>query len=235
MDLKERFSDGEAALRVAMRGLMARVWTALPATVVSYNAVAGTIVAQPTIQAVQQEQNGTLSNITLPVLPDVPVVFPAGGGCTLTFPIKAGDECLIVFASRSIDAWWQGGGVQPQIEPRMHDLSDGFAIFGPRSKPNVAPNASTSTTQLRSDDGSTYVELNATGQMVNVVAPGGVKITTPTLEITGALKVDQTVTASGNISSSGGDVLGGPTQISLINHLTTGVTTGGGVSGPPQA
>ena len=235
MDLKERFSDGEAALRVAMRGLMARVWTALPATVVSYNAAAGTIVAQPTIQAVQQAQNGTLSNITLPVLPDVPVVFPSGGGCTLTFPIAPGDECLVVFASRAIDAWWQSGGVQPQIEPRMHDLSDGFAIFGPRSKPSVAPNASSSTTQLRSDDGATYIELNATGQLVNVVAPGGVKITTPTLEITGALKVDQTVTASGNISSSGGDVLAGRTQLSLINHLTTGVTTGGGVSGPPQA
>jgi hypothetical protein len=32
-----------------------------------------------------------------PVIQDIPVVFPRGGGCTLTFPVKAGDECLVIF------------------------------------------------------------------------------------------------------------------------------------------
>lgn len=70
---------------------------------------------------------------------------------------------------------------------------------------------------------------------IGLSSRSGMKLTTPTLEVTGALKVDETVTATGNISSSSGDVLAGPNQISLINHLTTAVTTGGGVSGPPQA
>ena len=46
-----------------------------------------------------------------PILVDLPVIFPRGGGVTLTFPIKEGDECLVVFSSRSIDFWWQNGGI----------------------------------------------------------------------------------------------------------------------------
>ena len=65
----------------------------------------------------------------------MPVVFPGGGGFALTFPVAAGDECLVVFASRCIDAWWQSGGVGEPMEPRMHDLSDGFALIGVRSQP----------------------------------------------------------------------------------------------------
>jgi hypothetical protein len=36
-------------------------------------------------------------SVRYPILNDLPVVFPRGGGVTLTFPIKEGDECLIVF------------------------------------------------------------------------------------------------------------------------------------------
>ena len=58
-----------------------------------------------------------------PILVDLPVIFPRGGGVTLTFPIKEGDECLIVFSSRSIDFWWQNGGVQERADGRILDLS----------------------------------------------------------------------------------------------------------------
>ena len=63
------------------------------------------------------------------------MVFPGGGGWSITFPVSKGDEALVVFASRCIDDWWQSGGVGIQPDLRMHDLSDGFAIIGPRSQP----------------------------------------------------------------------------------------------------
>jgi hypothetical protein len=90
-----------------------------------------------------------------------PVQFPSGGGFTLTFPVAQGDECLVVFSSRCIDAWWQSGGVQNQAVMRMHDLSDGFAVLGFSSVPRVIGGISATATQLRSNDGSTFVEVGA--------------------------------------------------------------------------
>jgi hypothetical protein len=172
-----------------------------------------------------RQQDGSTQTVSLPVLTDVPVVFPRGGGCTLTFPVAAGDECLIVFASRSIDAWSQSGGVQKPVDARRHDLSDAFVILGPQSQAHKISGISTSKTQLRSNDGSTFVELDPAGQIVNVTAPGGMTITTPTLHITGNVNVDKTVTATT-------DVVGGGK--SLKSHVHTGVTSGSGTSGPPQ-
>jgi hypothetical protein len=112
-------------------------------------------------------------------LVDVPVIFPRGGGCTLTFPVKEGDECLLIFADRCIDFWWQSGGVQETVDPRQHDLSDAFAIVGPQSQAQKISGISTSAAQLRSDDGSTYFELNPTTQKIKIVAPGGLDVIAP--------------------------------------------------------
>lgn len=112
-------------------------------------------------------------------LVDVPVIFPRGGGCTLTFPVKEGDECLLIFADRCIDFWWQSGGVQETVDPRQHDLSDAFCIVGPQSQAQKISGISTGSAQLRSDDGSTFFELNPSTQKIKIVAPGGLDVVTP--------------------------------------------------------
>lgn len=86
-----------------------------------------------------------------PPLVDVPVVFPRGGGCTLTFPVKEGDECLVIFSDRCIDFWWQSGGVQERVYTRCHDLSDAFAIVGPQSQAQKISGISARAVELRSD------------------------------------------------------------------------------------
>lgn len=232
MDSRERYDDPEVMLRAMLGGLQQGIWTALPGHVVSFDADAVTAVIQPGIGGKVGAQDGTTKTVSLPVITDVPVVFPRGGGCTLTFPVAAGDECLIVFASRAIDAWAQSGGVQAASDTRKHDLSDAFAIIGPMSQANKIGGISTSKTQLRSNDGSTFVELDPSGQIVNITAPGGMTITAPTVHFTGALTVDETIDAAQNITSQA-DVLAG--TVSLKNHLTTNVTSGTSLSGPPQA
>ena len=102
----------------------------MPAVIVDFDPVAMTCSAQPAIRARVTAPSGGQQHMPLPLLLDCPVYFPSGGNCTLTFPVKPGDECLVVFASRCIDAWWQSGGVQDQAEMRMHDLSDGFVFVG---------------------------------------------------------------------------------------------------------
>jgi len=218
----------------------AGLWTAVPVIVQSFNAGAMTCELQPTIQCRVRAPDGTLSMVNLPLLLDCPVIFPSGGGFSLTFPIAKGDEGLAIFASRCIDGWWQSGGVgQAPTEIRMHDLSDGFYLPGCRSKPRALSGISGTTTQLRSDDGTTFVEV-AGGGIVNVTAPTAINLNTPTVNIQGVINVlnensaTEPFIVAGNIQVQGDVVAGaGTSNISLLNHHHTGVQTGSGNTGGP--
>ena len=172
----ERTEDFEELFRTALLGWQAGIWTALPGYVTKFNATAVTVEVQPTIQAkFTDPDTGAVSDVTLPLLLDVPVWYPKAGPFVLTFPIAVNDEVLVVFASRCIDAWWQSGGVQPQADLRMHDLSDGFALPGIFSQPKAAQltgGVSTTATQLRTLDGATYFELipNGDGYLARMAA-----------------------------------------------------------------
>lgn len=118
--------------------------------------------------------NGNLEWAEIPLLLDVPFFVYSGGGYCLTLPIKSGDDCLVVFADNCIDAWWQSGGIQNQVERRRHDFSDGFAIIGFRSQPSTVSSYSSGTAQLRNASGNTYLEIS--GDNINIVASGNIKI-----------------------------------------------------------
>ncbi|MDM9660779.1 Gp138 family membrane-puncturing spike protein [Raoultella planticola] len=132
-----------------------------------------TCVVQPAIRYIERDNDGNKETKDYPLLVDVPVIFPRGGGCTLTFPVKEGDECLVIFADRCIDFWWQSGGIQEPVDGRMHDLSDAFCIVGPQSQAKKISSISTSAVELRSDDGSAKLSLNPESGAISGTAPGG--------------------------------------------------------------
>lgn len=224
MNLLERTGDPEAVLSELLKSSQSKLWTALPGIIEHFDAVAMTCTVQPAIQAFVRDESGRLTATNLPLLLDCPVQFPAGGGCSLTFAVKPKDECLVVFSSRCIDSWWQAGGIQTQAELRMHDLSDGFVLLGFRSQPRVIQAISTEATQLRSDDGVAFVEVNPTTHAINASTTGPMSFTAPLVTINGDVQVNGKLTASA-------DVLAG--TISLQTHRTGGVTPGSGTSGVP--
>lgn len=175
MDQRERIADPQEAIREAIQGLLSSVFTALPGYVTQIDYTKSRCTVQPTIKSYVRQPDGSQVWVQLPLLINVPIVFPSVGGFALTLPLAVNDEVLVIFSGRCIDAWWQQGGVQIQAELRMHDISDGFAIPGPRSLPNVLSMISQNTAQLRSADGSTYVEITGDGK-VNIVAPNGLVI-----------------------------------------------------------
>ena len=200
-----------------LQGWQADLWTALPGIIQSYDHTAKTCTVQPSTQAQITAADGSKQWVNIPLLLDCPVYFPSGGGYTLTFPLVPGDECLVVFASRCIDAWWQSGKVDIQAASRMHDLSDGFVFPGVSSTPHVQPNLSTSAVQLRNAAGTVYVEI--AGTAVNVVTPGSVSLTAPVITLNGAVEVTGTLHNNGvNVGST---------------HTHGGVTIGGNNTGAP--
>lgn len=72
-----------------------------------------------------------------PLIIDCPVVGIRGGTAGLTMPIAVGDECLLIFNDRSIDAWFASGQIQGTSSSRLHSFSDAFALVGVRSSPNA--------------------------------------------------------------------------------------------------
>lgn len=166
-DRRERIkSNSKNALLVAIRAALAAhkagIWTALPATVAKFNAGAVTVEAQPTIKAQIRQPNGTWVDTQMPLCVDCPIVYPGGGGFVFTFPLTQGDEGVLVFASRCIDAWWQQGGIQKQAELRMHDLSDGFFFpSGGMSQPHIPGGLNMDSAELRTKDGMSVIQLQS--------------------------------------------------------------------------
>lgn len=169
LDFRERYEDPVEHTRAAMDGHQTTIWTALPGIISKFDAEKLTVEVQPSINVLRTGANKEQRWERLPVLPDVPVVFPRGGKYALTFPITQGDECLVVFSSRCIDNWWNDGDVQNQRELRMHDLSDGFCIPGPWSQKTKIDKVSTTTTQLRTSDGMIYVEIDNDNEKIRLI------------------------------------------------------------------
>lgn len=217
MDRNQLLNDSETAFRIGLDGRQAMTWTALPAFVTKVNFSAMTIECQPTIQGIITLPDESEQKVNLPVLVDVPIVFPNAGNFMITFPIAIGDEVLVVFSSRCIDSWWDLSGVQPPAESRMHDLSDAIAIPGPKSKPNVYSSISSTDIQIRNKSGTSFISIAA--------SDGSVKITAPTVTVTGDMTVSGTITAIGEIT-------GGATAIPLSTH-THPVTSAPGTTGEP--
>ncbi|KAF1368537.1 Gp138 family membrane-puncturing spike protein [Yokenella regensburgei] len=222
---------------------------ALPGIIQTFDAETVTAQVQPAIKGYETAPDGSQKSLLMPVLVDVPVVFPRGGGCTLTFPVKAGDECLLVFADKCIDFWWQSGGVQEPVSGRTHHLGDAFAFVGPQSQAQKISGISTDAAQLRTDDGTAFVEVAAGGNVavqtsgtLTANAEGGTTITSPEITLNG------NVTINGNLSQGMGDSGGtatmqGPITVthdvtaggkSLTTHTHGGVQTGGGNTGAPN-
>nr|HDI2064424.1 phage baseplate protein [Klebsiella pneumoniae] len=214
---------------------------ALPGIIQSFDPDTVTAVVQPAIRYIERDNDGNKETKDYPLLVDVPVIFPRGGGCTLTFPVKEGDECLVIFADRCIDFWWQSGGIQEPVDGRMHDLSDAFCIVGPQSQAKKIRGISTTAAQLRTDDGSAFIELAAGGDITATTA-GNATISAPEIILNG------NVTINGNLSqgmgeSGGTATMHGPITVtndvtaggkSLMTHTHGGVEHGNDSTGEPE-
>lgn len=193
-------------------GRQSAIWTLLPGIVQSFDATTMRCSVQVAISFTQIQSDGVGKTVTIDGgLIDCPVLFPSGGGWLFTFPIAEGDECEVRFSSRCIDAWWQSGGVQPQQEFRMHDLSDGFVSVGVFSQPNVPENVATNAAEIRNTDRSVVGRFAV--DKITLKHPTQVLVDAPELHCTG------TITDG--------------TNVSVGAHHHTGVTTGGGITGGP--
>jgi hypothetical protein len=173
----ERFDSPEEESRLGMDNAAAKLRVAMPGIIQSFNPANQTATVQPAVTENIRLGQGEAKPTNLPLLTDVPAVFPRAGGYCLTFPVKAGDECLLVFSDMCIDGWWQSGGVQDQVETRRHDLSDAQAILGITSVPKAVKGYSDNSLMLRNDDKDSFFQILDGGKTINITGAENINIT----------------------------------------------------------
>lgn len=135
-------------INAAIRQGSAALHVSMPGRIKAYNATEQTADVEPLLKFDRTLDDDTQVAEPLPVLHKVPVQFPGAGGYALTFPVAVGDPCLLVFADRSLDAWYAQGGVVDPLDSRQHDLSDAVALLGVRSSKDALSAAPTDRTVL---------------------------------------------------------------------------------------
>jgi hypothetical protein len=209
----------EEAHAAQIEGRLKDLHTCLPGIIASFDPDTQTASVQPAIQRIFTEKGA----VNLPLCVDVPVAFPGGGDFFLTFPVKAGDECILMFSERAIDNWHASGGTQTPAEYRLHDLSDGIAIVGLNSQPHKLAALQMTGAELRTRSRSTYIRLEDGTIYIkgNIVHEGNVQ-QTGNLNRTGTSTTTGKITGQGGMAVSGGS---GTTFSGNVDHTGGSITS----------
>ena len=113
MDRRERWAEPVEALRAALDGRQAEMWTALPGIVQSFDPAAMTVSVQPAVAGRISDEAGKAASVDLPILPDVPVVFPGGG----VDPADDGARCSWIGPDEEV--WARRMGTSADVARRV--------------------------------------------------------------------------------------------------------------------
>ena len=170
IDLAQSPNEVKTIIKGWMDSRVSNIHTALPGRVVSYDPSTNRASVQP--NGDYKSEDGR--NIQYPIIHNVPIQFPMGQGGTagITFPINAGDGCLLVFSETQNDDFL-GGNKGDSEDSRRHSLNDAIAI------PGVYAGAAPSNVSHPGD-----VCVFKGGTMLRI-SDGSVEITGATLTVSG--------------------------------------------------
>ena len=224
-----------AAIRLACKNMLKEVHTTIPGYIVSFNPTTQSAQVQVSIRRVyvnNRSGEDVQTAVQVPALIHVPVIFLRGGGWCITFPVKAGDECIVHFSERAIDTWRKNGGVQDPKDWRMHDYSDAICQVGLSSEANIITDFDNANMQIRNEEGDVSVTLKA-NKDIEITSPN-ITLNAANTTLTGDLRVDGSVGVGGDIgidgNSTAADHISGTVSGKTHTHP---VTSAPGTTGAP--
>lgn len=171
------------------------------------------------------------------VIEGVPVHTPSGGGWAITFPIKTGDTCLLLFSQVGYDHWFYedrdtAGTLADLPSPHLYrqfEEDDGFAFVGINTLKRVIKDYHPTDSQWRGPDSALQVISLNDDKTITIKSDTKVIIEVPITEISndctigGTLKVTGATTHESTVNNKG----------AVTNDLTVstlGITTTGGIA-----
>lgn len=196
----QRLPDEVLIYRQIMRHVSYDMRVAMPGVIRSFDSTKMTVTVELAIRD-KLKINNIYTNVAVPLIPDVPLMLPHGGGFSVNIPVQDGDECLLICADMCINSWWANGatdGPQNQEVDRRHDFSDGFAVLGPWSQKTKPSYFNTSAIEITKADGSNKVSIDST----NIVLTSGnnVDIEATTADINAHLSLHGTLSADASLN-----------------------------------
>lgn len=142
----------------AIESRLVDLHTCMPGYVEKFDAAKQICNVQPALM--RKFANGKVE--PLPVVTNVPVLYPRGSKFSVTFPLDVGDSVLLFFSERSIDRWMSKGGVVDPADARKHHLSDAFCM--PGGYPSTKSLAGVSSTHVRLEFDKARFEIQKDGK-----------------------------------------------------------------------
>ena len=160
------------------------------------------------VKVMREQFSSTLYSLyteyDFPILQDVPVQFPQGGGYFLTFPVKPGDNCMLDFCDKGISHWLYEGadkigayssGVPKAEYFRSYNINDAVCQVGYNPIPQAITNFNADATELRNADRSQRVTLLPSG-VVEVISPTKILMKSPNISAIGNFSVSTGATGT---------------------------------------
>ncbi len=162
----------ETSLRRYIQGELLELHVAIPGFIESYYPNSDPTAppwadVQPALAQVYFDEADNEVVLPFPVIPNVPILFPEGGGFFFRWPLKAGDPVTLIVSQRSLDAWKSSDGktILDPKDARHHHITDAWAI--PGGEPAVNPTAASVIDDLiiGKKDGSGEIHVTSGGQI----------------------------------------------------------------------
>lgn len=119
-------SDFEDAILAVVESRLVGMHVVLPGRIEKYDRDTFKANVKPLLK--KKYNDGTEQE--LPIIVNVPVVWPRTANFEMSAPMERGDGVLLIFCERSLDAWLSKGGIVAPSDGRKFDLSDAIAIPG---------------------------------------------------------------------------------------------------------
>ena len=177
------------------RTVMNDIHTALPGKIVSFDPEKGVAAVQPKGKYLTTDG----ASLAYPMISSVPVAYPycQSSNVGMVFPIKTGDNCLIIISEVELDEWRSGAESEA---PLRYDLTSAVVI-----------------PDLMLGGGTVIRKAAAENAVIIVSGSSEIAVTDGRIAITGDVTVTGSITISGTITAGG---------INLNTHTHTGVHGG---------
>jgi hypothetical protein len=122
-------------ISLAIESRLLDLHTCMPGKVAVFDPTAQSASVQPMVKrAVPKadgDGDGDVAHEVLPIIHNVPIAFPGGGGYSMRFPVLPGDHVWLMFSEAAMATWRTTGQISEPGDLRRHDLSYACAIYLP--------------------------------------------------------------------------------------------------------
>lgn len=190
-------------------GRMSDVHTAVPGTIVSWDAATQTATVQPMVRKPILSADGFMTYVTPPQIQNVPCFVLRGGGFLVSVPFVGGDPVWLMFSEQSYAEYLQTGQLSNPRDIRRHGIGYPFAIPGPA--PDAAHLASVDGSALIvGKDGDDSALLRITSGLIQAGLTGTQFVALANLVATELNNIASALSSVSGNAGAGGSTVTGP-------------------------